>query len=103
MCFDFLYNFGLKNFSFSEEMSWIWSSMYNGLHVKYPFSLLHFKEDWIFSTDFSKMSQISNFMKIRPVGAELFHADGWTDRHHNEASSRFSQLCERAWKGLDLK
>jgi hypothetical protein len=23
--------------------------------------------------------QISNFMKIRPVGVELFHADGWTD------------------------
>jgi hypothetical protein len=23
MCFDFLYNFGLKNFSFSEEMSGI--------------------------------------------------------------------------------
>jgi hypothetical protein len=25
-------------------------------------------------------SQISNFMKIRPVVAELFHADGTTDR-----------------------
>jgi len=24
---------------------------------------------------------ISNFMKIPPVGAELFHADGWTVRH----------------------
>jgi len=23
-----------------------------------------------------KSTQISNFMKIRPVGAELFHADG---------------------------
>jgi hypothetical protein len=28
---------------------------------------------WIFE----KNSQISNFMKIRPVGAELFHADRW--------------------------
>jgi hypothetical protein len=28
---------------------------------------------------FSKNTQISNFMKIRPVGAELFHADGQTD------------------------
>jgi len=26
-----------------------------------------------------KNPQISNFMKIRLVGAELFHADGWTD------------------------
>ena len=29
----------------------------------------------IFLTDFSKKFQIQNFMKIRPVGAELFHAD----------------------------
>jgi hypothetical protein len=27
---------------------------------------------------FSKKSKISSFMKIRPVGAELFHADGRT-------------------------
>ena len=32
-----------------------------------------------FSQQFSKNLQISNFMKIRPVGAELFHADGRTD------------------------
>jgi len=29
---------------------------------------------------FSKSTQISNFMKIRPVEAELFHAGGQTDR-----------------------
>jgi len=35
-------------------------------------------------------------MKIRPVGAELFYQlDGQTDRH-DEANSRFSQLCKRA-------
>jgi hypothetical protein len=28
---------------------------------------------------FSKKNQISNFTKIRPVEAELFHADGRTD------------------------
>ena len=32
-------------------------------------------------------------MKILPVGAELFHADGRTDGH-DEANSLFSQLCE---------
>ena len=32
-----------------------------------------------FSTDFRKISKTSNFKKIRPVGAELFHADGQTD------------------------
>jgi len=34
-------------------------------------------------------------MKIRPVGAKLFHADGRTDRY-DEVNSRFSQFCERA-------
>jgi hypothetical protein len=27
---------------------------------------------------FVKNPQISNFIKIRPVGAKLFHADRWT-------------------------
>jgi hypothetical protein len=32
-----------------------------------------------FSRQFSKNNQISNVMKIRPMEAELFHADGRTD------------------------
>jgi hypothetical protein len=32
-----------------------------------------------FLDGFSKKSQESNFIKFRPVGAELFHADRWTD------------------------
>jgi len=32
-------------------------------------------------------------MKIRPVGADLFHADRQT---HGESNSRFSQFCEHA-------
>jgi len=34
-------------------------------------------------------------MKIRPVAAELFHADGRTGRY-DEANSRSSQYRERA-------
>ena len=34
-------------------------------------------------------------MKIRPVGAGLFHAD-WQRDGHCDANSRFSQICERA-------
>jgi len=34
-------------------------------------------------------------MKIRPVGAELIHADGQTDGY-DEANSRFSQFFESA-------
>ena len=40
-----------------------------------------------------KNNKMSNFMKVRQVGAELFHAD--SDRH-DEANSRFSKFCERA-------
>ena len=61
----------------------------------------------------SKSIQTSNFMKIRPAGAELFLADGQTDRQthkhkdrqtdrhtsirtdrHAEDKNRFSQFCE---------
>jgi len=31
-------------------------------------------------------------MKIRPKGAELFHAE-----IYDEVNSRFSKFCERAW------
>jgi hypothetical protein len=51
------------------------------------------------SGEIFKNPQISNFMNIRPVGADLIFADvrtvGRTDRH-DEANSRFSQFCERA-------
>ena len=30
---------------------------------------------------FKKKTQIPHFMKIRPVGAELFHEDGHDERH----------------------
>jgi len=42
---------------------------------------------------FEKKIQISNFMKIRLVGAELFHADRRTDRD-DETNSHFSKF----WK-----
>ena len=51
--------------------------MYIGVHVKYLLLLLDFNKTWIFSTDFQKYvyTKIWNFMKIRTVRAELFHAD----------------------------
>jgi hypothetical protein len=36
-----------------------------------------------------------NFMKIDPVRAELFHADGWRGGH-DEANGRLSKFGERA-------
>jgi hypothetical protein len=43
-------------------------------------------------------TQISNFMKIRPVGDELFHADIWTDRRrdaHDKANSHLISSFRR--------
>jgi len=39
--------------------------------------------DWNSLGSFAKNSQISNFIKIRPVGAALFHAGGRTDGRRN--------------------
>jgi len=78
MCFEFLYNFCLKHFSFQEEMNEIRLKMRIGLHVNYRYScqvLLKLE----FSRQNFKNAQISNLMKIRPVTAELFHVDKHTD------------------------
>jgi hypothetical protein len=48
---------------------------------------------------FLKKAEISNFIKIRLVGAELFQAGGRKGERtdgHDEAKSPFMQLCERA-------
>jgi len=56
-----------------------------------------------FCDSFSNTTHISNFIRIRPVGVELFRvnrrADGRTDRY-DEANGRFSQFCEGAKKLL---
>ena len=50
-----------------------------------------------FSLQFFEKYSIQSFMKIRPVGAELFHADGRMDRH-DEFNSHFLQFYEGAYK-----
>jgi len=51
--------------------------MYIDLHAKYPLFLSGFYETRI-SRQIKKITQILNFMKTRPIGAEFFHADGQT-------------------------
>jgi len=51
-----------------------------GLHEKYPLFLSDFNETSIFSTDFSKNTKLSNFMKTR------------TDGQHDETTSLFLQF-----------
>ena len=72
--------------------------MYIGRHVKYRLFLSDCYCNLNFLDRISKNPQISNLMKIRPVGDDLlFRADGRTDRH-DEASSRFSPFCEKRLK-----
>ena len=68
--------------------------MYTGFHVNYCQILMELE-----NSRFSKHTQISDYIKIRPVGAEFFHAKGRTDRQtdrQDEANIRSSQVCERA-------
>jgi len=44
-----------------------------------------------FSRKIIENAQISNTMKIRPMGAQVFRADRYTDRHE-AANRRFSQF-----------
>ena len=66
VCSD-LHNCCLKRFSFWEAVSLIYGLFFSG-----------FNKIWKFLDIFSKNVQISNFMKIRPLGAELLHAGGRT-------------------------
>jgi len=53
--------------------------MYIDVQVKYPLFLADFNETWIFPRHIFKKTQIPNFMKFRPVGAQLLHANRRTD------------------------
>jgi len=55
--------------------------------------LSDFNDTGIFLLRFSKNTQVSNFKKIGPVGAELFHSNGRTDRH-DEANRLFRNFAK---------
>ena len=56
-------------------------------------TLVRFSWNWNIFWYILEMYSVSSFMKIRPVGAELFYTVG-----HYEANSRFPQLWKRAPK-----
>ena len=62
---------------------------------KVPVILVRFWWNLHFLDSSSKNTQISHFMKIRPVGAELFHANWRTDRQFcNFAIRNFAKTPE---------
>ena len=62
------------------------------------FTLVRFQWNFNFLGRFTKNTKISNFVKIRPVGVELFDADGQTKRHDG-ANSPFLQFFQKRLKG----
>jgi len=84
------------------------SRMYTHLHVDISYySQILIKS--ILSTEFRKNLQISNFLKFRAVGTDLFHADGWTDTttligsFHNFGNAPKMPECVCAFQEIQVK
>jgi hypothetical protein len=60
-------------------MSEILSYLFIGLRVRYPILLSDFNWNLNFLDRLLKIPRYQICCKIRPVAAELFHADGWRD------------------------
>jgi len=65
-----------------------------GLRVYYPLFFTDFNENLIFSMHFGKIPKYQISLKILPVGAELFHADGQTDKKHEANTVAFSNVAK---------
>ena len=61
--------------------------MYIYRPVKYPLFLSDFNETRTCLTYLKK--KLPNFMEICPVGAALFHANGWMDKHRMKVTVTF--------------
>jgi len=77
MCFDFLHTLFLRHFSFYEESAKYCHKCTNIFMQSSRYSCLVVKK-----LEFSRQinSQTLNFMKIHPMGAELFYVVGQTLR-----------------------
>ena len=72
--------------------------MYRDLHINYLLFLSDFNETH-FLDRFQVNIKVLNLMKIRPVGADLFHAvDGRTDgqTENRKLTDTFRNFCQSA-------
>jgi len=94
MCFDFLYNFLSETFFIIRRTERDIIINVHRSSCALPVVVIP-KLNFKFYDRFFKNTQMSNFMKVRSVKAELFDLGEQTERY-DEADSRFTQLCERA-------
>ena len=80
MCFDFLYSFETLLILRKNERDIIKNILLSAREVH------------------SKNTQISTFMKIRPLGADLFHADGQTGVTKLIATFRNFVKAPKSWQ-----
>jgi hypothetical protein len=84
-CFDLLYKYSLKHFSFREELSELLSQMYIGLHIYYPVFLSDLKKIGFSLQIFEKHSNIK-FHENTSSGSRVVSC-GRTDSY-DEANRR---------------
>ena len=89
----------VRNSSHSENVCTRCDKIFIGLRVRYPLFFSDFNETWF---SWWVLEKYWKFMKIRPVGAELFHAGERTNRHY-KANNRFSQFCVAPNNNLHAK
>ena len=77
MCFDLLFNLCLETFLILIIQKDI-INVYRA-SCKVSVVLVRFQSNLTFLDRLSKNNQISNFINIRSVGVELFHADGHSE------------------------
>ena len=78
MCFDFLYNFLSETFFILRKIRRDIATNVKKSSCKVPVILVGFELNLNFLDRFSNKAKMLNFIKIRPVGAELLYVDGQT-------------------------
>ena len=89
MTFDFPFSFCLKHLILGRIQQGIINTHTCSCEV--PVIINRLQLNLKFIDGFSKNTQISNLMKIRPVGAELFRAGGQTEELADRQESRHKQ------------